>query len=123
MISDHLSEAERALFQCTRAFEKNELAEAARQANRSIASSARALLVTEGMDFTDNVETLSKFESLIVETGIVSEDHAGVTERYQEDPEKADNAKAKAMQDEAQALVNECQKANEKMQSDNTESA
>lgn len=118
MISDHLSEAERALFQCTRAFEKNEFAEAARQANRSIASSARALLVTEGMDFTDNVETLSKFESLIVETGIVSEDHAGVTERYQEDPEKADNAKAKAMLDESQALVDECRKANDKMQSD-----
>jgi sulfite reductase (ferredoxin) len=118
MISDHLSEAERALFQCTRAFEKNEFAEAARQANRSIASSARALLVTEGMDFTDNVETLSKFESLIVETGIVSEDHAGVTERYQQDPEKANNAKAKAMRDEAQALVDECQKANDKMQSD-----
>jgi sulfite reductase (ferredoxin) len=118
MISDHLSEAERALFQSTRAFEKNQFTETVRQANRSIASSARALLVTEGMDFTDNVETLSKFESLIVETGIVSEDHAGVTERYQEDPEKADNTKAKATLDEAQALVDECQKANEKMQSD-----
>ncbi len=118
MISDHLSEAERALFQCTRAFEKNEFAEAARQANRSIASSARALLVTEGMDFTDNVETLSKFESLIVETGIVSETHAGVTKRYQEDPEKADSSKAKAMLDESQALVDECKKANDKMQSD-----
>ena len=118
MISDHLSEAERALFQSTRAFEKNQFAETVRQANRSIASSARALLVTEGMDFTDNVETLTKFESLIVETGIVSENHAGVTLRYQEDPEQADNAKAKAMQDEALALVHECQKANDKMQSD-----
>jgi len=118
MISDHLSEAERALFQCTRAYEKKEFAEAVRQANRSIASSARALLVTEGMDFTDNVETLNKFESLIVETGIVSEDHAGVTERYQEDPEKADSAKAKTMLDESQALVDECKKANDKMQSD-----
>ena len=118
MISDHLSEAERALFQCTRAFEKNEFAETVRQANRSICSSARALLVTEGMDFTDNVETLTKFESLIVETGIVSENHAGVTERYQEDPEQADNSKAKTTLDEAKALVNECQKANDKMQSD-----
>jgi sulfite reductase (ferredoxin) len=118
MISDHLSEAERALFQCTRAYEKKEFAEAVRQANRSIASSARALLVTEGMDFTDNVETLSKFESLIVETGIVSENHAGVTERYQEDPEKADSAKAKTMLDESQALVDECKRANDKMQSD-----
>ena len=118
MISDHLSEAERALFQCTRAFEKKEFAEAVRLAQRSITSSARALLVTEGMDFTDNVETLTKFESLIVETGIVSENHAGVTERYQEDPKKADSAKAKAMLDESQALVDECRKANDKMQSD-----
>jgi len=118
MISDHLSEAERALFQCTRAFEKNQFAEAVRQANRSIASSARALLVTEGMDFTDNVETLTKFESLIVETGIVSEKHAGITERYQEDPDKADSAKAQTMLTESQELVDECLKANEKMQSD-----
>jgi sulfite reductase beta subunit-like hemoprotein/TusA-related sulfurtransferase/uncharacterized protein (UPF0332 family) len=118
MISDHLSEAERALFQSSRAFEKNEFAETVRQANRSIASSARALLVTEGMDFTDNVESLTKFESLIVETGIVSENHAGVTQRYQEDPERADSAKAKAMLDESQALVDECRKANDKMQSD-----
>ncbi len=118
MISDRLSEAERSLFQCNRAFEKNEFAEAVRQANRTIVSSARALLVTEGMDFTDNVETLTKFESLIVETGIVSEKHAGVTLRYQEDPEQADSAKAKAMLDESQALVDECRKANDKMQSD-----
>jgi sulfite reductase (ferredoxin) len=118
MITDRLSEAERSLFQCNRAFEKSEFAEAVRQAHRTIVSSARALLVTEGMDFTDNVETLSKFESLIVETGIVSEKHAGVTERYQEDPEQADNAKAKVMLDEAQALVDECRKANDKMQSD-----
>ncbi|MEE8206541.1 MAG: sulfurtransferase TusA family protein, partial [Nitrospinaceae bacterium] len=118
MISDRLSEAERSLFQCNRAFEKNEFAEAVRQANRTIVSSARALLVTEGMDYTDNVETLTKFESLIVETGIVSEKHAGVTLRYQEDPEQADSAKAKAMLDESQALVDECRKANDKMQSD-----
>ena len=118
MISDHLSEAERALFQSSRAFEKNEFAETVRQANRSISSSARALLVTEGMDFTDNVESLTKFESLIVETGIVSENHAGVTQRYQEDPEQADSTKAKAMLDESQALVDECRKANDKMQSD-----
>ena len=74
--------------------------------------------MTEGMDFTDNVETLTKFESLIVETGIVSEKHAGITERYQEDPEKADSAKAKATLEESQALVDECLKANDKMQSD-----
>ena len=118
MISDHLSEAERALFQSNRAFENNQPAETVKQANRSIASSARALLVTEGMDFTDNVESLTKFESLIVETGIVSEKHAGITKRYQEDPEQADQTKAQATLEEARALVKECQKANDKMQSD-----
>lgn len=118
MISDHLSEAERALFQSNRSLEGKQFADAVKQANRSIASSARALLVTEGMDFTDNVETLTKFESLIVETGIVSEKHEGVTARYQEDPEQADEDKARSMGEEAQALVDECKKANNKMQSD-----
>ncbi len=118
MISDHLSEAERALFQSNRALEKKAYAEAVRQANRSIVSSARALLVTEGMDFPDNVVTLSKFESLIVETGIVAEVHAGVTDRYREDPEQADEAKARAMTEESKALVDECHKASDKMHGD-----
>lgn len=118
MISDHLSESERTLFQSKRAFEGGQYPEAATQAGRSIVSSARALLVTEGMDFTDNVETLSKFESLIVETGIVSEKHEGVTGRYKDDPAKADQAKAQTLLDEAQALVDECRNANDKMQSD-----
>ena len=72
------------------------------------------------MDYTDNVETLTKFESLIVETGIVSEKHAGITERYQEDPEQADSARAQSMLEESKALVNECRKANDKMKSDNS---
>ncbi len=118
MITDHLSEAERALFQSKRAFEKEQLAECVRQANRGIASAARALLVTEGMDFTDNLETLNKFESLIVETGIVSESHEGVTKRFQEDPEKADLKKAKESLEECDRLVIESQKAHNKMQSD-----
>ncbi len=118
MISDHLSEAERALYQSNKAFEKGLYADCVRQANRSIASSARALLVTEGMDFTDNIETLTKFESLIVETGIVSESHAGITQRFQEDPEGADKKKATVTLTESQALVHESQKAHEKMQAD-----
>ncbi|MCH7649885.1 MAG: sulfurtransferase TusA family protein [Nitrospinae bacterium] len=118
MITDRLSEAERTLFQCNRAFEKNQFAEAVRQAHRTLVSSARALLVTEGMDYTDNVETLTKFESLIVETGIVSEKHAGITERYQEDPEQADRARAQSMLEESKALVDECRKANDKMKAD-----
>lgn len=118
MISDHLSEAERALFQSNKAFEKGLYADCVRQANRSIASSARALLVTEGMDFTDNIETLTKFESLIVETGIVAESHAGITQRFQEDPESADQAKANEKLTESRALVEESQKAHGKMKAD-----
>ncbi|CAI2718116.1 sulfurtransferase TusA family protein [Nitrospina watsonii] len=118
MITDHLSEAERALFQSTRAFEKELIADSVRQANRSLALAARALLVTEGMDFEDNLETMSKFESLIVETGIVAETHAGVVERFQKDPESADADFAQGMIDESKALIDECRKAYTKMQTE-----
>ncbi len=118
MITEHLSEGERALFQSARALEKELYPETVRQANRSIVSSARALLVTEGMDFEDNLETLKKFESLIVETGIVDERHAGIADRFQIDPESSDKSHAETMHKEAQALVEECQKAHNKMQTD-----
>lgn len=118
MITDHLSEAERALFQSTRAFEKELISEAVRQSNRSIASAARALLVTEGIELDDNLEMIRKFESLIVETGIVDESHAGLTERFQKAPESADPDFAKSMIQESKALIEECKKAYNKMQSD-----
>ncbi|MGP0629471.1 sulfurtransferase TusA family protein [Nitrospina sp. 32_T5] len=118
MITDQLSEAERALFQSTRAFEKQLIADSVRQANRSLALAAKALLVTEGMDFEDNLETMKKFESLIVETGIVSETHAGVAERFQKDPETAEPEFAQSLIDESKTLIGECRKAYDKMQSE-----
>ena len=72
MIEDHIAEAERTLFQGKLASENNQLTEVLQAANRSIVASARALLVTEGMDFSDDTETLQKFQSLIVDAGIVS---------------------------------------------------
>ncbi|MGV7222533.1 MAG: sulfurtransferase TusA family protein [Nitrospinales bacterium] len=118
MISDHLSEAERALYQSKRALETGDFPESTRLANRSLVSCSRALLVTEGMDFSDNIESLKKFESLIVETGIVSEIHADITSRYQEDSTSANEAMAKARSDEADLLVQECKKTQDKMQTD-----
>ncbi|OGW28317.1 MAG: sulfite reductase, partial [Nitrospinae bacterium RIFCSPLOWO2_12_FULL_47_7] len=58
MIQDHLAVAERSLFQGKLALEKAAFAEAVRQANRSVVASGRALLVTEGIDFTDDTESL-----------------------------------------------------------------
>lgn len=118
MISDHLAEAERALYQSKRSLDAGEFADSTHQANRCIVSCSRALLVTEGMDFSDNVESLKKFESLIVETGIVGEFHAGITNRYQEETQSADEATARSRSEEADLLVQECKKAKNKMQAD-----
>lgn len=118
MIQDHLAIAERALFQGKLALEKAESAEAVRQANRSIVASGRALLVTEGIDFADDFESLKKFESLIVDTGIVSEKFTGIASRFQENPEAAGADRARTRLDEAHLLVEECKKAHNKMQGD-----
>ena len=118
MISDHISEAERALFQSKRALENENYPEATRLANRSIVSCSRALLVTEGMDFSDNVESLKKFESLIIETGIVSEVHADIAMRYQEETDSANENTAKARAEEAALLVSECKKTKDQLQAD-----
>jgi sulfite reductase (ferredoxin) len=88
------------------------------QANRSIVASARALLVTEGIDFADDAESLQKFESLIVDTGIVSESFTGITSRFLENPEAAGGDKSKSRLDEALKLIEECKKAHGKMQGD-----
>ncbi|MBI4385044.1 MAG: sulfurtransferase TusA family protein [Nitrospinae bacterium] len=118
MIQDHLSVAERALFQGKLAMEKSSFAEATQQANRSLVAAARALLVTEGIDFSDDVESLKKFESLIVDTGIVSEAFSGITSRFQADSAKADAAKSQSRLNEADKLVEDCKKAYHKMQGD-----
>ena len=118
MIQDHLAVAERSLFQGKLALEKAAFAEAVRQANRSVVASGRALLVTEGIDFTDDTESLKKFESLIVDTGIVSESFTGIALRSQENPEAAGAERAKTRLEEAHFLVEECKKAHNKMQGD-----
>lgn len=118
MIQDHLAMAERALFHGKLALEKAGFTEAVHQANRSIVASARALLVTEGIDFADDAESLKKFESLIVDTGIVSDSFTGITSRYLENPEAAGAEKSKTHLDEASQLIEECKKAHGKMQGD-----
>lgn len=118
MIQDHLALAERSLFQGKLALEKAVFPEAVRQANRSVVAAGRALLVTEGIDFADDFESLKKFESLIVDTGIVSESFSGIALRYQENPETAGADKTKTRLDEAHLLIEECKKAHNKMQGD-----
>ncbi|MFQ5443227.1 MAG: sulfurtransferase TusA family protein, partial [Nitrospinales bacterium] len=118
MIQDHLSSAERAVFQGKLFIEKGAYADSVRQVNRAVAASARALLVTEGMDFSEDLETLKKFDSLIIDMGIVSEKFADLTSRYQEDPESADKEKAEARLQEAEALIHDSQNAYNKLQSD-----
>jgi len=120
MISDHISEAERALFQCKKLLEKGETPDSVRQAQRAFICCARGLLHTEGIDFTDNLLTIQKFESLIVDTGIVSEQHTGITGRFQEDADGMDAEQARGFMVEAGALVAACKEAYGKMQTDHT---
>lgn len=118
MIQDHILAAERALFQAKLAFEKNDYAETLRAVNRSAVSAAESLLVTEGMAFTDETEVLKKFQSLMIDTGIVSERFSGLLNRYQEKPETADKAKASARMNEAHQLAEDSKRAYNKLQTD-----
>jgi sulfite reductase (ferredoxin) len=54
MITDRIAEAERAQFQGKLSLEKKAVKETGDHARRSVIASARALLVTEGMDFNDD---------------------------------------------------------------------
>ncbi len=85
MITDRLSEAERAHFQGKLALEKKEYSQAMDHAKRSTVASARALLVTEGMDFNDDLECIRKFHSLIIDMEIVSGKFAEMGERYEKE--------------------------------------
>ena len=69
------------------------------------------------MDFSNPVETLEKFQALIVDAGIVSERYSGLLTRYQEAPIK-DQAYATSRIDEAYALIKECKAAQDKMHGD-----
>lgn len=118
MIQDHISAAERALFQGKLSLEKNLHADSVRSANRAVLFVAKGLLVTEGMDFSDEEETLEKFESLIVDAGIVPENFAGLLNRYRENPDHANREKTIARMDEAVLLTEECKRVYSKLNED-----
>lgn len=118
IIQDHMAVGDRALFQAKLAIEKDSVAEAARHSNRAIAAYAHALLMTEGMDFSDDRQTLEKFQSLMVETGIVSESFEGIAERFTAMQESADLAQTQTAYKEAQQLAQDSQDAYQKMKRD-----
>ncbi|MEC7640971.1 MAG: sulfurtransferase TusA family protein, partial [Nitrospinota bacterium] len=120
MIEDHIAEAERALFQGKLASENKQFPEVIQAANRSVVTCARALLVTEGMDFPDEIETLQKFQSLIVDAGIVPERFSGLAELYQENSETASEEKANSRMANADKLINECRRVCNKINEEKT---
>ena len=118
MITDRLSESERAHFQSKLSLEKSTHTEAIDHAKRSTVASARALLVTEGMDFNDDLECIRKFRSLIIDMEIVSAKFAVMAERFEEDTSSADQEMASWWVQNSGELSEECRKVNDKMQSD-----
>lgn len=118
MITDRLSESERAHFQSKLSLEKDAYAEAVEHAKRSTVSSARALLVTEGMDFNDDLECIRKFHSLIIDMEIVSAKFALMAEHFEKDTAENDKETALWWVQNSGELSEECRKVNDKMQSD-----
>ncbi len=118
MISDNILAAERSVFQGKLALEKDDFDGALENANRSIIAAANGLLITEGMDFQDPKETLEKFQALIIDAGIVSEEFSGILKRYLENSQSIDKSKAETQIAEASSLVAECKKAYNKLQTD-----
>ncbi|KMP11949.1 sulfite reductase [Candidatus Nitromaritima sp. SCGC AAA799-C22] len=118
MIQDHLAEAERAHFQSKLSLEKDALTETVEHARRSTVASARALLVTEGMDFNDDLECIRKFHSLIIDMEIVSAKFAEMGERFEEDASSADRSMAEWWVENCGELAQECRRVNDKMQTD-----
>ena len=70
------------------------------------------------MDFQDPKETLEKFQALIIDSGIVSEEFSGILKRYLENSQSVDKSKAETQISEASSLVAECKKAYNKLQTD-----
>ena len=118
MITDRITEAERAHFQGKLSLEKQSIKDAGDHARRSVIASARALLVTEGMDFNDDWECLKKFQSLVIDMEIVSAKYAKLIDNFEEYPEASDEKTAGWWISEAGMLVEECKAVQEKMQSD-----
>jgi sulfite reductase (ferredoxin) len=120
MITDRISEAERAHFQGKLNLEKSEFKETGEHAKRSIIASARALLVTEGMDFNDDWECLKKFQSLVIDMEIVSGKFAKLIDSFEATPEAKDEKTAKWWLADAGELVEESKKISNTMQSEKT---
>ncbi len=118
MIQNLISDADRSDFQGKLALEKGDYAEAVDKARKALVSCARALLVTEGMDFDDDWKCLEKFQSLIVDMEIVSPKYAETINHYQDAFDSADKAKASWWLEETQGLVVECKQVYNKLQTD-----
>ncbi|MBM15404.1 MAG: sulfite reductase [Nitrospina sp.] len=118
MITDRITEAERAHFQGKLAIEKKLTKDAGQHAQRSVIASARALLVTEGMDFNDDWECLKKFQSLVIDMEIVSSKFAKLIDQFEKVEEVSDEKMAESWVNDAGLLVDECKTVQEKMQSD-----
>ncbi len=118
MIEDRLSEAERAQFQSKRSMEKSDFAEAVDHGKRSVVASARALLVTEGMDFTEDLECMEKFHSLIIDMEIVEARFDQLLNRFGEN--KNDKETAQWWSDNALDLLEQCKRINDKLHSEKT---
>ncbi len=118
MITDRIAEAERALFQGKLSLEKSSFHETGEHAKHSVIASARALLVTEGMDFNDDWECLKKFQSLVIDMEIVSAKFAKLIDSFESAPETKDDKTAAWRLNEAGQLLEECKAVQKKMQSD-----
>ena len=118
MITDRITEAERSHFQGKLSLEKKSLKETGEHAKRSIIASARALLVTEGMDFNDDWECLKKFQSLVIDMEIVSAKFAKLIDSLEAIPEATDEKTAQWWLTDAGELVKESKNIQNKMQSD-----
>jgi sulfite reductase (ferredoxin) len=120
MITDRITEGERAHFQGKLSLEKKEFKETGEHARRSVIASARALLVTEGMDFNDDWECLKKFQSLVIDMEIVSAKFAKLIDSFEATPEATDEKTAQWWLTEAGELVEESKRIQNTMQSEKT---
>ncbi len=118
MITDRITEGERSHFQGKLSLEKNEFKETGEHAKRSIIASARALLVTEGMDFNDDWECLKKFQSLVIDMEIVSAKFAKLIDSLESIHEVSDRETAEWWLKDACELLEESKNIQNKMHSD-----
>jgi len=118
MIQTLISEADRANFQGKLSMEKGDFPDAVDKARKALVACARALLVTEGMDFDDDWKCLEKFQSLIVDMEIVSAEYAETINHYQAPFDSADKEKASWWLKETQGLVAESKRVYDKLNTD-----